>query len=477
MNKYYCTVRLKGKLFVMEEVNGAITRIPREEFFAEWTGRTVSFKSAETDETKSFNLAKYWFNSKSRRNYRNYVFDPQHEFDLKSDTYNIWRGFATRPIEGDCRLFLDHMKDVMSNGDVGFYEYSLAFFAQIVQEPWRIFGTSLVYRGDVEGTGKSYGVSRIGEMLNGEPLPDKIGSLYFSTADPKLLYGDFTDHLECVLLLHSEEAVPASNHGYENSQKELITGQYLRLNGKNVPIRSALNHIRLVITGNSDWIASISVYGRRFSVSDVNDDHANDEEYFNALNYEWEHGGREALMYFLMHYDWKRFNLRVPYKNDALLKQKINSLEGVKGWWYNVLKKGEMPYSSFHEHDGSCKVSSSALYYNYVSFSKQQRHKRIESDDSFWRKLRDLVPVTDAKGKEIKGKGGKIVSLIETCKVPNPNRAYDKKPQIEGRAFPSLATCRRLLDMKLGWEIDWENIDDNWDLSAKTLSDILSNYN
>jgi len=360
------------------------------------------------------------------------VFDPklQPAYHRATKTYNLWKGFATKPIKGNCVLFLDHVKNVMCNRDQLLYEHVMAFFAQVIQDPGNIMGTALVFRSTEEGTGKSWMVKRIGELLDGPPRADRFAALYFSSSNPKRIYGNFNDPLATALLVHSEEAVPASHHGYENDQNELITGSFLRINAKYLNLRSIVNYVRLVITGNSDWIVPTSIYARRYTVSDVNEEYRNDNAYFGALDYEWNHGGKEALMYELAHYPWPNYNLRLRHNTGALMTQKIASLsekgEYVLDWWFHFCAKGEAPYSK-RESDGSIRVSNNDLYVNYSIYARKMKHAKVLSEDSFGTKLRDLVPKLDKNGKTIKNTNGKgVVSLIEACKVPNPNKDFDE---------------------------------------------------
>src|SRR5690606_19872102 len=102
-----------------------------------------------------------WMQSRDRRHYDSIVFAPGTNNPRQ---YNMWRGFSVEPKEGDVSLFWDFMQDVICDGDASLFQYVKAFFAHMVQRPWELPEVALVLQGD-QGTGKSYFVKQMGELL------------------------------------------------------------------------------------------------------------------------------------------------------------------------------------------------------------------------------------------------------------------------------------------------------------------------
>src|SRR5207249_1727192 len=56
------------------------------------------------------NIFDLWLRHAHRRNVKGIVFAPGQDV---SDYYNLWQGFTVVPQEGDCSLFLQHIKEVI----------------------------------------------------------------------------------------------------------------------------------------------------------------------------------------------------------------------------------------------------------------------------------------------------------------------------------------------------------------------------
>ena len=84
------------------------------------------------------------------------AYDP--ECRDQPDRFNLYRGMAVVPGEGDIKPYLDFVRTVIADESPNHFDYVMAWQANIVQHPTEKSGTSLVLRGD-QGIGK--GVLRI----------------------------------------------------------------------------------------------------------------------------------------------------------------------------------------------------------------------------------------------------------------------------------------------------------------------------
>src|SRR5436190_13617765 len=67
-------------------------------------------------EGKAKSKAQFWLKHSQRRTFENIVFDPTKPGDYDGN-YNIFKGFAVVPIQGDCTLYWHHVKDVICKGN------------------------------------------------------------------------------------------------------------------------------------------------------------------------------------------------------------------------------------------------------------------------------------------------------------------------------------------------------------------------
>ena len=287
LNENYALVLVGDKAAVMRTSTEGLKLLTVAAFKQWLANRFITYQD------KRMPLAEYWLHHPQRRQYEGIVFAPQRDVP---DHYNLYRGFSVEPKKGDCSKFLAHLKDNVCSGKEDLYQWVVGWFAQIVQCPDLKMGTSLVLRGK-QGVGKT----KVGEV---------IGSLfkdhYALVADPRFVTGRFNSHLVSCLLLHCDEAFWAGDHAAEGKLKDLITGshQFIELKGKEA-IR-VQNFVRLFVTGNPDWVILRGFRERCFGVLDVAEDHMQDLPYFAAIDAEMDNGNREALLYFLLHFDLQK---------------------------------------------------------------------------------------------------------------------------------------------------------------------------
>jgi hypothetical protein len=74
----------------------------------------------------------------------------------------------------------------------------------------------------------------------------------------------------------------------------------------------------------------------------INDQHVNDHEYLNRLHAQMDSGGREAMLYDLLHRDLTNANVRTPPATVALWEQKQHSMPPEQRWWLEKLTDGVM---------------------------------------------------------------------------------------------------------------------------------------
>jgi hypothetical protein len=173
---------------------------------------------------------------------------------------------------------------------------------------------------------------------------------------------------------------------------------------------------------------------RRFAVLDVGEAHMQDHKYFAAIDDEMDNGGREALLYYLQHFDLSKVDLRVIPKTRALLEQKIATSNPEAKWWFDVLARGELPGGT--DVPNQCPVN--LLCDHYIQHASKRGIPRKSSETQLGIFLHKHVP-----------------ELIKT-------RA--------GYIFPPLVECRKAFAKRLGHGISWAEAGQGWSIEPQPIA-------
>lgn len=364
----------------------------------------------------------YWLEHPQRRQYLKVIFDPCCQ---NPKFYNLWKGYYIQPQPGNCSLYLQHIQNVICNGDPTLYRYVLSWLADLVQNPNNKPGVAIVLKGN-EGVGKGTFV---------QPLEKLYGPHFKQISNSQQLVGKFNDHLKDCLVLFADEAYYAGDKASEGVLKALITEPFLMIEPKGKNAIRMTNKLRIIMASNNDWVIPAHEGARRFLVLNVSDAHRNDHAYFQAIQNELNQGGYEALLHFLQNYDLSGVNLRDVPQTDALLEQKLLTLDSVELFWYERLQEGRLlpSHDQWEEF-----VPANQLYKHYLLFEKRRGIQRRKSDSEFGRIMKKVCP------SNIK----KLQRLVVEGKSQRSN-CY---------LFPTLLECREEFDVFLNTKIAWNPI-------------------
>jgi phage/plasmid primase-like uncharacterized protein len=423
LNETYGLVKVGDKVVVMDTsgTSGNELSFMTVSAFELWyANRYVTLRNE-----KKMPLGKYWLHHRHRRQYSGLVFSPDREVQ---GHYNLWRGFAVKPKCGDCSKFLAHIRDNVCSGIEEHYRWVIGWFADIIQHPNQKIGTSLVLRGK-QGTGKTIVGKIIGSLL---------GTHYVPVSDPRLITGRFNSHLISCLLLHADEGFWAGDRTAEGKLKDLITGDYHYVEFKGKEPIKVRNYVRMLVSGNPDWIVPAGHEERRFAVIDVGEAKMQDHKYFAAIEAEANNGGREALLEHLLLFDLKSIDLRKIPLTAALLDQKISSLTTEAAWWFDVLASGELPRGCGEPRYCPVKV----LFDKYIRHAAKQgaRRKSIETQLGIF--LNKHVPGLHKLERR------PYKYYWRGCSEDREGRIYE---------FPPLVDCRAAFAEKMKQEVVWDD--------------------
>ncbi len=369
-------------------------------------------------------ITKLWMQHKARRQYPNgIVFAPN---KVVEGAYNHWQGFSVQP-DGtkSCRLFLKHLFEIFCAGNEEHYLYILGWLAHMIQKPEEKPGVAIIAKGK----------KRIGKDTVFEYVGGLFFNHYITVGNQEQLTGKFNGHQERCLLVHMQEGFWAGDKRQEGALKYLITSNDVMIEPKGMnafPIKSVL---RLFMSSNERWVIPATEDEGRFFVVNVSDRRRNDHKYFAALRHEMTHGGREALLDFLMNYDLTGFQVRDVPNTDALAEQKIEGLKNVERWWHGVLQHGSMKFAGVTEEQwafSSVNVDKIEFRDGYSRWLHSRRFDGQELNSiEFSRRLR---------------------LMLSSLAVSRPRDGIRRSNTF---VIPSLGTARAEFEQMLGSQLIW----------------------
>lgn len=276
-------------------------------------------------------IGPFWLRDKSRRTYDGIIFDPSVNGNV-GEEFNLWRGFRYVARQGDCSLFLDHVRENICDGNEEHYGYLIGWMATAVQKPAQPGHTAVVMRGS-QGTGKSFFAKMFGALF---------GRHFLQVSNSAHLVGNFNAHLQDKVVVFGDEAFYAGDKRHESVLKTLVTEDQIIIEAKGIDAYAMQNFIHLIMASNESWVVPAGAHERRYFVLDVNQNHQKDRPYFQAIADQLRAGGNEALLHFLRTYDLSGFDVTTIPMTKGLRDQKELSLGPLASWWLEKLEDGRI---------------------------------------------------------------------------------------------------------------------------------------
>lgn len=342
-SKYACIGDVGGKCMVMGWVPSRadptveIPSFQTFKSFAERFGNQYVMVAKETKdggkEQEAKQLGAYWLKWRRRHSYDGIDLVPDAPGILPNNTLNLWRGFSIIPKPGEWPLMQKHIAEVLADGDPAALDYIMRWSAWAVQNPGERAESALVFRGG-KGSGKGTFAHALRRMFGAHGL---------HVANSKHLVGAFNAHLRNCLLLYADEAFWAGDKQGESTLKALITEQTLTIEQKGVDAVQWHNRIHLIMTANAEWVVPASHDERRYAMFNVSEKYMNNKKYFEALYFELNNGGLEAMLHDLKNVKLENWHPRHIIKTQALTEQKMQSMSLLNEWWESLLQEGTIP--------------------------------------------------------------------------------------------------------------------------------------
>lgn len=226
------------------------------------------------------------------------VYIDQIGFDPAGDDSNIvcnrWNGWPMQAKAGRCDLLLDTLRYYSANeaNSAQVYHWMLCWLAYPLQHPGAKMQSAMVIHGP-QGTGKSRFFEAYAKIfgdyaivLNQGAIEDKFNS----------------DWTERKLFVVADEIVARQDlYHLKNQLKNLITGEWVRVNPKNVAAHRERNHMNLVFLSNERQPVQLENDDRRHLV--LWTPPALSKEFYDELSAEIDAGGIAALYDYLLNLD------------------------------------------------------------------------------------------------------------------------------------------------------------------------------
>jgi len=416
LNKSHFVVPLGGTMCIATE-----TRDPITGSLHITVGKMNDFNLRYRNWTTSTgNVAYLWLKSPKRRQYQGLVFAPGKE---TPGYYNLFRGFSVEPVKGKCHLFWHHLYFVICRGNRVHYRYLRKWLAHLFQRPDELPGVAIVIQGK-QGTGKSIFVDLIGSLL---------GQHFLTLVRMEQLTGRFCSHLMDLLLVCANEALWGGDKAGEGALKAMITDPRMAVEFKGKDIIHVANYKRLIVTTNESWPVPMGMDDRRFLILEASDARKEDKGYFGTLAKQMGAGGREALLYDLLHEDLTGFDVRTKPKSTYGFDIKIRSAEPIARWWYEALYEGCTVSNSEFGDRWNSTPSKTGLHERFVTFCTTHRLRCLDKA-TFGKELRKLMPgctVIDARIQVVQHADETVAALSGP---PRRDHCY---------RLPSLQQCRQ----------------------------------
>ena len=435
LNKKHAVVREGGKTVVInEEYDRAlsrpvITRSSFADFRHFYDNERVEVGRTKRDEPIYKPLGSYWLKDAARRQFEGVVFEPGHNVP---GHFNLWRGFAAEPREGDWSRMRTHLYEIVCGGNTELFDYVMAWLAHGVQQPGRAAEVALVMQG-ARGTGKGIFARSYGELF---------GHHFVHVSRAKHLTGHFNAHLQDTVVVFADEAFFPGDKQSEGALKTLITEPTIAIERKGRDVVVAKNCVHLIVASNHDWVVPAGLDERRFCVLSVDDGVRQDHEYFKRLASEVDGGGREAMLWELLRHDVSQVDLRRAPMTSALQEQKLLSMQPNGRWWHQKLWDGQL----LPEHGRwEPEVMKEAVYRDYASTLAKAGVSRKSLSTELGVFLNRMVPA------------GSLRSFKKTAKVPvSWGREDDGRArQLPHWGFPPLDDCRAAFEAITGNREPW----------------------
>jgi hypothetical protein len=432
INQEYALIYVEGQHFILHETIDERGR-PKRVFLSEASfKRRFSPYTVQVSKGYAPTYAERWLDWRGRREFSGVCFSPERE--PKHGYYNLWRGFSVEPLSykessPDARrgfdLFMAHARDNICRGDKDLFKWLIGYFAHMIQKPYERPLTTLVFQGR-KGTGKNALIDRVGKLLG--------AGHYLVAHDGRYLTSNFNGHLDSCLCLVLDEAFWSGDKAAEGKLKGLTTAPEICIERKGKEPYMVDNLVRIIVIGNEDWLVPASADERRYAVFRLGEGKMQNRDFFHTMRELMDNqGGSRILLHELKHFDLSTVDVNGAPATDALLDQKIETMQPFEQWLFASLSEGHLIMGDFSQGWAE-EVDKNRVRQAFRQYAKERQiTARIPDDRLIGRLLKRYIPalITNQKRRD----GDDYVNVYR---------------------FPSLQACRAAWETHVGHKVIWE---------------------
>lgn len=310
----------------------------------------------------------------------------------KRITCNLWGGWPTKPKPGKCEVLLSLLEYLCGEEENSreVYQWVLRWLAYPIQHPGAKMRTALVFHGP-QGAGKN---------LFFETVMGIYGE-YGRIVDQSAIEDKFNDWASRKLFLIADEVVAqAELYHVKNKLKSFITGDWIRINPKNVTAHDERNHVNLVFLSNEYKPLQLEKDDRRFTV--VWTPEKLPESFYTTVKSELDKGGQEALHHYLLNLEMDGFNEHSKPPMTGAKRDLIDASLGSVERFVHEWSAGEIFFNSQgdkHEALPFCACYRSDLYTAYTRWCRTDGVKNPRESSQFYAYIAK-IPGWENKQKE-----------------------------------------------------------------------------
>lgn len=271
--------------------------------------------------------------------------------------YNLFRGYASKPVDGNVEPFVHHVTHVVCAGDEKIAKYVMQFFAHMLQKPEEKPSVAIVMK-SIEGTGK-------GALM--KPFLSICGEYAITTNGAYLVTGRFNSVVANKLMIFGDE-VDLTDPKSADKLKALISEPTVMIERKGLDAIPVGSYTRFVFASNMDTVLKAGSRERRYLVLEPSPEYAQDTEYFTRYFAWLNDNGAAHLMHYLLNLDITDFDPRKAPSTQALLDEKLASLDMPLAFMYDELCK-ERPLNGLIRPEPK---DIQALYSQYLEINGQR---------------------------------------------------------------------------------------------------------
>ena len=266
-------------------------------------------------------VAPLWLADVDRREYVGIVIEPS---TYRGRAYNLWRGFAVAPMDGDPSPFLRYVNDVLCSGDADLARWVFHYIADAVQRPTEPSPpTAIAIRGP-QGQGKSFFFKFLKAIF---------GRSAREVAEAERLLTRFNRSLAGCTIVGAEEAIFSGDPRLAQALKTFISSDLWTYEEKHKAAVEMKNVHRLISTTNSEHAVLIEDDDRRWTIIEVQkrwdmqtDEGKREASAFWAPLYACKDGDGPAIVLdYLLKFEVDRDLIRFAHTNQAKADDKIMS--------------------------------------------------------------------------------------------------------------------------------------------------------